>query len=167
MRYPEAHKVKGTIGVALDDVFCALEYLEERHGALITTNMGLFYEEVFKKALEIVENAKKETFNKLPLYKREFFHTIEKHGLEELPDFLRNGDWKDQSWHNDEMPSWFNKKLGVTLWVNFKNKVNSFSYAYALEQDDKETREFIKELGEFYDIDSLKIMLKGFMEVNK
>ena len=31
MKYPEAHEVKGTLGLALDDVFCALEMFEDEN----------------------------------------------------------------------------------------------------------------------------------------
>ena len=68
-------------------------------------------------------------------YLQEFggFIKDEKLKLNRFPKFINSDDWEDISWHNNECPSFRNEKLGLDVWVNFKDLDNGVK-AYAVDR---------------------------------
>lgn len=140
----KAVKIDGVLGTAVYEMLCSLESTEERCEVDFPKDIHKFLYKALEKMKALVDEDRKAEILKLPLYQREFFNAIEEAGLEPLPSFLSNGDWVDESWHNNEMPSWWNEKLGVVLWVNFKDKKfrgDADEPSYMLTKEDRATRE--------------------------
>jgi len=146
----KASKLPGAEGTAIYEMLCCLESTEDRCEVTFPKDCNQFLLKALGKMMDLVKEDMHEEIMKLPLYKREFYNAIENFGLAELPKFLENGDWEDESWHNNEMPCWWNKKLGLVLWVNFKDKAGRGSAEEQSYMLTKESREDREDLGMHY-----------------